>query len=126
MDRRLYPIEENLFKSVIQPVIEGGYIWKGRPPKISHYQVFSAILYVLRTGIPWRDLPKCFGSWHTIYTRFYRGNEKSLWWKILLQLQQQKRIKMNVVLCDSSSFKLHRHGSGIKKGSNQKVEASLG
>jgi len=58
MDKRLYPIERNLFDSLIQPTIEKSYIWKGRPPKISHYQVFCAILYVLRTGIPWRDLPK--------------------------------------------------------------------
>ncbi len=123
MDKRLYPIERNLFDSLIQPIIEKSYIWKGRPPKINHYQVFSAILYVLRTGIPWRDLPKCFGNWHTIYTRFHRGNEKSLWWKILLHLQQQKKLKMNVVLCDSSSFKLHRHGSGLKRGSSQKVRA---
>ena len=123
MDKRLYRIERNLFDSLIQPTIERSYIWKGRPPKINHYQVFCAILYVLRSGIPWRDLPKCFGNWHTIYTRFHRGHEKGLWWKILLYLQQQKKLKMNVVLCDSSSFKLHRHGSGLKKGSSQKVEA---
>jgi len=125
MDKRLYPIERNLCDALIQPIIEKSYIWKGRPPKISNYQVFSAILYVLRTGIPWRDLPKCFGNWHTIYTRFHRGNEKSLWWKILLHLQHQKKLKMNVVLCDSSSIKLHRHGSGLKKGSSQKVGAYL-
>ena len=53
MDKRLYPIERDLFDSLIQPSIEKSYIWKGRPPKISHYQVFCAILYVLRTVIPW-------------------------------------------------------------------------
>ena len=31
---------------------------------------FCAALYLLRTGIPWRDLPNCYGTWHTIYTRF--------------------------------------------------------
>lgn len=98
MDKSLYPIERNLFDSLIQPTIEKSCIWKGRPPKISHYEVFCAILYVLGTGIPWKDLPKCFGNGHTIYTRFYRGNEKSLCWKILLDLQQQKKFKMNVVL----------------------------
>ena len=42
------------------------YLERGRPPKISHFQIFSAILYVLRTGIPWRDLPLCYGHWHPI------------------------------------------------------------
>jgi len=36
-----------------------------------------------------------------------------------------KKLKMNVVLCDSSSFKLRRHGSGLKKGNNQKVGVYL-
>lgn len=127
MDARLYPIEQNSFKSLIQPIIEKSYIWKGRP---ADNKSLSSILCNIICIKEWNsvegDLPKCFGSWHTIYTRFHRGNEKSLWWKILLRLQQQKKIKMNVVLCDSSSFKLHRHGSGLKKGSNQKAEAFLG
>ena len=68
MDKRLYPISLEFFSSTILPIIEGSYIWKGRPPKISHYQVFCAILYVLRTGVSWRDLPDCFGNWHSVYT----------------------------------------------------------
>ena len=36
------------------------------------------IAYVLRTGIPWRDLPAQF-EWHTIYDRFNRGNAGALW-----------------------------------------------
>ena len=120
MDKRIYAIAPQKFKELILPIIEGSYIWKGRPPIISHYKTFCAILYVLRTGIPWRDLPKCFGNWHSIYMRFQRGNEKGIWWKILLSLQQKKKVKMNVVICDSSSFKYHRHGGGQKKGYNQK------
>lgn len=125
MDKRLYPISLEFFSSNILPIIEGNYIWKGRPPKISHYQVFCAILYVLRTGVAWRDLPDCFGNWHSVYTRFSRGNEKHLWWKVLINLQQRKKLKMNVVLCDSSSFKIHRHGGGIKGGSKARVRAEL-
>lgn len=106
------------------PLIESNYIWKGRPPKISHYNVFCAILYILRTGIPWRDLPKAFGNWHTIYYRFTRGNEKGLWWNILLELQNKRLAKTNIVICDSSAFKYHRHGGGQKWGFNPKVGVS--
>ena len=123
MDRRLYPITPEFFNRAILPLIEGSYIWKGRPPTISHYVVFCAILYVLRTGIPWRDLPACYGKWHSIYMRFNRGSEHGLWWRILITLQQrnQARIKVDwhqrpIVLADSTSFKIHRHGGGAKRG----------
>lgn len=123
MNTRLYPVTPEFFGQTILPLIEGSYIWKGRPPKISHYQVFCAILYVLRTGCPWRDLPDSYGKWHTIYTRFLRGSEKGLWWRLLITLQQrgQARIKVDlqnrpILLADSTSFKIHRHGGGAKRG----------
>jgi len=124
MDKRLYPLDKKTFDNWVLPVIENNYIWKGRPPKISHYKAFCAILYVLRTGIPWRDLPKIFGNWHSIYMRFQRGNERGLWWKILFTLQNQKRLRVDVVICDSSTFKYHRHGGGQKGGNNQRAEVS--
>lgn len=76
MDKRLFPIEVKTFEIWVLPIIEQSYIWKGRPPVISHYKVFCAILYILRTGSPWRDLPKCYGNWHHIFMRFQRGNER--------------------------------------------------
>lgn len=125
MDKRLFPMEKAVFNAWVEPMIEKSYIWKGRPPLISHYNVFCAILYVLRTGIPWRDLPKCFGNWHSIYMRFQRGNDRSLWWTILMNLQAQKKVKVNIAISDSSTFKYHRHGGGQKGGNNQREEASL-
>ena len=119
-NERLFPITQEDFNSVIKPAIEESYIWKGRPPIISHYNVFCGVLYVLRTGIPWRDLPEIYGNWHSIYTRFSRWSEKGLWWKILFKLQSQKLAQINVVLADSTSFKVHRHGGGLKGGSKQK------
>jgi transposase len=73
MAPRLYPISLDFFNATILPLIEGSYIGKGRPPRISHSQVFCAILSVLRTGVPWRDLPVCYGQWHPLYLRFKRG-----------------------------------------------------
>lgn len=116
MNKRLYPISENLFESEIKPLIEKCYSAAGRPQKVSDYQVFNAILYVLRTGVPWRDLPKCYGYWHTVYLRFNKGSKRGVWWYVLTTLQQRKRLTMNVVLGDSTTFKVHRHGGGQKGG----------
>lgn len=126
MDKRLFPVTPEFFIKEIQPIIERNYIWKGCPPTISHYKVFCAIMYVLRTGIPWRDLPKHYGCWHTIYQRFKRGSEKGIWWKILMTLQQGKKLLMNIVISDSTTFKMHRHGGGLKGGSKVEAKARVG
>lgn len=119
MDTRLFPVTPLFFNQEILPTIEGQYIWKGRPPKISHFNVFCAILYILRTGSPWRDLPSCYGNWHAVYLRFKRGSERGLWWSILSTLQQRKKLTLHIVLADSTPFKVHRHGGGQKGGSFQ-------
>ena len=116
MDTRLYPISPNFFSDYVNPLIVKHYSPAGRPHKLSNYQVFCAIIYVLRTGIPWRDLPKCYGYWHTIYLRFKKGSDRGVWWNILLKLQQDRKLTMNVLMVDSTTFKMHSHGGGLKGG----------
>ncbi len=115
MDKRLYPVSPEVFRKEVKPLIDSHYSAAGRPAKISDYQVFNAMLYILRTGNPWRDLPKCYGPWHTIYTRFKRASDRGVWWKILILLQQNKRLTMHVVMADSTTIAFHRHG-GVSKG----------
>ena len=121
MDARLFPVTPEFFDKEIRPLIEEAYIWKGRPPMLSHYPVFCALLYVLRVGCPWRALPKCYGNWHTLFQRVHRGSEKGLWWHILLTLQKRKKIRVNIVLGDSPTMTVHRHGGGQKGGFRQKA-----
>jgi len=120
-DKRLYPIEEERFNELVLPIIVSSYIGKGRPPKVSHYQAFCGILYILRTGIPWRDLPSEFGYWHTVYDRFNRGNARGLWEKVLMTLQKAVGLGVNEVIIDSTTMKVHRHGGGQKGGSRPKA-----
>ncbi len=83
MKERHYPIDEADFIKDIEPLIIRHNKRPGRPEKISHYQFFCAVLYRLRTGTPWRDLPSLYGNWHTIYTRFKRWSENGLFWHLL-------------------------------------------
>ena len=124
MDQRLYPVNQKFFETEIKPLIDRCYSAAGRPQKISDYEVFNAILYVLRTGVPWRDLPKCYGYWHTVYLRFNKGCKRGVWWHVLTKLQQHKKLTINVVLADSTTFKVHRHGGGQKGGTA--VEDGIG
>jgi transposase len=127
MDKRLYPVTPDFFNSEIKPLIDPCYSAAGRPREVSDYQVFCGILYVLRTGIPWRDLPKCYGYWHTVYLRFNKGSKRGVWWYVLKHLQQRKKLKLNIVLGDSTTFKVHRHGGGQKGGTavGEEVELEL-
>lgn len=121
MSKRRYPISEHFFNEHINPLIKGYYSPAGRPQTVSNYQVFCATLYVLRTGIAWRDLPECYGYWHTVYLRFKSGSDRGIWWSILLKLQQKKRLTMNVVILDSTIIDVHRHGGGLKGDSRAKA-----
>jgi transposase len=114
-DKRKYPISLERFKKLIEPLIEEDKKKSGRPLKFSHYQFFCGVLYVLRTGIAWRDLPADYGHWHTIYTRYKRWSEKGFFWSLLSKLQGTKEALLDVIFVDGSIVPLHRHGGGALK-----------
>src|SRR5215217_5785146 len=60
----------------------------GRPAK-NHRAVLNGILWILRTGSPWRCLPECYGSCKTVSSRFYRWQKAGVWDRILSALQRQ-------------------------------------
>ena len=62
----------------------------GRPP-LDLRKVLDGILYVNRTGCPWRYLPKGFGHWNTVYTYFNRWSKAGTWASIMEQLRQHER-----------------------------------
>lgn len=124
MNHRLYPVSELFFNTHINPLILPFYSAAGRPAGISNYQVFCAMLYVLRTGVPWRDLPSCYGYWHSVYLRFKKHSDRGVWWHILMKLQHNKYITINIIAADSTTIKIHRHGGGLKGGSKAEDVAS--
>jgi transposase len=116
MESRLYPISQALFEREILPIIlRKTTIQGGRPPKISHYICFCAMLTMLRCSLPWRDCPSEYGPWHTIYTRFKRWSENGLFWTILNEIKQKKLAEFRVIFIDSTTVKLHKHGYGSLK-----------
>jgi transposase len=114
-DKRLYAMKESKFKELIEPIINKNLKKTGRPSKISHYNFFCGVLYVLRTGVAWRDLPKNYGNWHTIYTRYRRWCENGFFWHLLHELQSRKEVKLDVIFVDGSIIPLHKHGGGALK-----------
>lgn len=91
----------------------------GRPAK-DHRTILEGILWVLRTGAPWRDLPEAYGSWKTVSSRFYRWQRAGIWGHILAALQRQAdrdgRLDWTLHFLDGTMVRAHQHAAGAKKG----------
>ena len=110
----------NLQWQRLQPLLPTQKPRVGRPSN-NHRTVVNGILWVLRTGAPWRDRPERYGAWATVSGRFYNWRRRGLWQQIPETLQQQADAegKLNWQLhhVDGSVIRAHQHAAGTKKGS---------
>jgi transposase len=74
----------------------------------------EAVLWIARTGSPWRDLPPFFGNWNTIFKR-YRDWVKADVFKRLFDAVSDDA-DMEYAMVDATIVKVHRHGQGAKGG----------
>jgi transposase len=91
----------------------------GRPPK-DHRIIVNGLLWLAKTGAPWRDLPERFGPWRTVATRFYRWTQSRLWERILAELRRMADarggIDWEVHMIDGTNVRAHRCAAGAKGG----------
>ena len=74
----------------------------------------EGMVFILRTGCPWRDLPPCFGSWKSVYTRWRRWANVGLWAAILDLLGEGASGQLRHL--DSSHIKVHQDASNPVDG----------
>lgn len=74
----------------------------------------EAVLWIVRTGSPWRDLPEVFGSWNSAFRRFSRWSEKGVWHRIFAAMANDPDFEYLIV--DSTIVRAHQHAAGAKKG----------
>lgn len=86
----------------------------------------EAVLYIARTGIPWRDLPSFFGNWEAIYMRFRRWENSGIWRKLWDTLQHPRFKKARKIFIDSTTVRAHRHAAGASKKSGGQEAQGLG
>ena len=88
--------------------------------------VFNAILWILGSGATWRDLPKEYGNWNSIYHKFRSWIEARVFEKILQALIDDCR-EYYLVEIDSTFCKVHQHAAGARKiFGNQDIGTSRG
>ena len=73
----------------------------------------DAVLWIGKTGSPWRDLPERFGKWNSAFRRFDRWAKKGVWQKVFAVLQDPD---LEWLILDSTIIRAHPHAAGAKKG----------
>lgn len=74
----------------------------------------EGVLWIARTGSPWRDLPPEFGKWNTVYRRYRDWAEAGVFQRIFEALSGDP--DMEYAMVDGTIVKVHRHGHGAKGG----------
>ncbi len=102
----------------LEPLLPSQRPTTGRPAK-DHRTVLNGIVWILRTGAPWRDLPDRYGPWKTAYSRFRRWREAGIWDRILIALQTEAAhdgdVDGSLAMIDGSNVRAHQQAAGAPK-----------
>jgi len=77
----------------------------------------NAVLYIAKTGAPWRDLPERFGHWNSIWRRFARWCKNGVWKQVAKELDDPDLEELQL---DSTSIKVHLAAVGGRRGKQEK------
>jgi transposase len=72
----------------------------------------DAVLWIAKTGAPWRDLPERFGPWNSVWRRFDRWSRTGVWQRVFAVLQDPD---LEWLILDSTIIRAHPHAAGAKK-----------
>jgi transposase len=103
---------------IVDPLIPKKNARLGRPPEDPR-EMLDGILWVLRTGAPWRDLPERFGPCKTVYDYFSNWRKGGVFDRVLealqIRLDRQGEIDWNLWCIDGSNVRAARCAAGAGK-----------
>lgn len=92
--------------------------------KPEHRSTFEGILYRMRVGCPWRDVPESFGDWSAIYRRFNLWSKKGIMIQLFNALKKSPDLEWEFI--DGSIVKAHQHSMGASSNSSEAIGKSRG
>ena len=89
---------------------------KGDPGRTgdNNRRFVNAVVWLNRTGAPWRDLPDRFGKWNSIFQRYNRWCKRDVWERVSEILKEEPSLEH--LLLDSTIVRAHQHAAGAKGG----------
>lgn len=98
-----------------------------RGPKGDLDMFVEAVIWILRTGAPWRDLAEKYGRWDRVYRRYRRWAIAGRWDSLRRTLSSlTSRERKEMLLIDSTIVKAHPHAAGARRREGGRVQAALG
>src|SRR6516165_6070823 len=111
-----YMLTDDLW-AAMEPLVRQAKRHKGgQRPALPDRQFFEALLYLARTGVPWRDLPAEFGRWDAVYNRFRRWISSGALRRLFESLTADPAFgEVRRVLIDSTIVRAHAHAAGARR-----------
>src|SRR5215210_7730703 len=109
--------------NLIKGHLPGKHSDPGRTAK-DNRRFVDGVLWLARTGAPWRDLPERYGRWNSAFQRYSRWSKRGIWQRILEALGGEEDLEH--LLLDSTTVRAHQHAAGAKGGETTKPSAALG
>ena len=107
---RRYAIRDDQWKR-IEPLLPGKPEDSGQTAADNRLFI-DAVLWIGRTGAPWRDLPERYGKWNSVFQRFNRWAKKGVWERVFEALQDPD---LEWLMIDTTIVRAHQHAAGQKK-----------
>ena len=103
----------------VEPLLPTATKTGGRNAK-PHRPMVEAMIWILRTGAPWRDLPRAYGPWHSVYTRFARWSHSGVLARLFEALARER--DREGYLVDATIVRAHQDAAGAaKKGGPKRL-----